>query len=144
MWVSTNSFTTFVYTVCKTMHTHFLTSFLAPLILYTDAYLFLLAEFYERDDLNRYLAVLPTDLACDIILWTYAIEEDPTEDFYFSVDLDLGTFCNNGGSEHTNLVWEANEHVDVYNAVASRDIAAGEEVLCDYESGAGDEDDGEE
>ena len=96
------------------------------------------AEFFVHDDLNRYLAVLPTDLACDVILWTYNSEEDPAKDFYFSVDLDLGTFCNNGGSEHTNLVWEPNQHVDVYSAVASRDIAAGEEVLCNYGYGAGD------
>ena len=109
--------------------------------MWSDVYV---AEFFDRDDLNRYLAVLPTDLACDVILWTYNIEEDPTKDFYFSVDLDLGTFCNNGGSEHTNLVWEAKEDVYVNTAVASRDIAAGEEVLCNYGYGAGDDDDGEE
>ena len=56
-----------------------------------------IAEFYDRDDLNRFLAVLPASLACDVILWTYGIEADPKKDFYFSVDLDLGTFCNNGG-----------------------------------------------
>ncbi len=80
-----------------------------------------LAEFYDHNDLNRYLAVLPTALACDIILWTYNSEEEPTKDFYFSVDLDLGTFCNDGGSNHTNLVWEPNQYVDVYTAFAARD-----------------------
>ena len=103
-----------------------------------------LAEFFDRDDRNRYLAVLPTDLACDVILWTYNSEEEPTKNFYFSVDLDLGTFCNDGGSDYTNLVWEPNKYVDAHTAFATRDIAAGEEVLCDYGHGAGDEDETDE
>jgi len=43
-----------------------------------------MAQFYTKQDLNRFLAVLPTHLACDIILWTHDQDEDP---FYFSVDL---------------------------------------------------------
>merc|ERR1712174_90289 len=42
------------------------------------------AQFYTKQDLNRFLAVLPTHFACDIILWTHDQDEDP---FYFSVDL---------------------------------------------------------
>lgn len=92
----------------------------------------LTAAFHEKTDLNRFLAVLPTKLACDIILWTYHIEdEDDANFFYFSVDLDLGTFCNDGGIESTNIEWKAGQHVDT--ATAARPIAKGEEILCDYE-----------
>ena len=111
----------------------YLSLFLLPL---------LTAAFHEKTDLNRFLAVLPTKLACDIILWTYHIEdEDDANFFYFSVDLDLGTFCNDGGIENTNIEWKAGQHVDT--ATAARPIAKGEEILCDYEDYE-EEDDNEE
>ena len=89
------------------------------------------ASFYDRSDLNRFLAVLPTELACDIILWTYEQDDEDLENFYFSVDLDLGTFCNDGGSKDSNVEWGFDPTVST--AYASRDIKAGEEILCDYE-----------
>ncbi|EJK45559.1 hypothetical protein THAOC_35822 [Thalassiosira oceanica] len=87
------------------------------------------ATFHKRADLNRFLAVLPTELACDVILWTYQ-SDDEGDDFYYSVHLDLGTFCNHGGAEGTNIEWIHGDVVDT--AIASRKIAAGEEILCNY------------
>lgn len=108
--------------------------------MWSDMYL---ASFYDSRDLNRFLAVLPTELACDIILWTYEHDDENPEDFYFSVDLDLGTFCNDGGTDDSNVEWGFEPTVST--AYASRDIKAGEEILCDYEddhdySEEGDED----
>jgi len=90
------------------------------------------AAFHKSHDLNRFLAVLPTQLACDVILWTFNSNEDPN-DFFFSVDLDLSTFCNGGGSIDNNVEWETHPVVNTVTAVATRDISAGEEILCDYE-----------
>jgi len=96
--------------------------------MWSDMYL---ASFYERSDLNRFLAVLPTELACDVILWTYEQDDEDLENFYFSVDLDLGTFCNDGGSKASNVEWGFDPTIST--AYASRNIKAGEEILCDYE-----------
>eukprot|EP00978_Attheya_sp_CCMP212_P008718 scaffold20478_cov52-Attheya_sp.AAC.1 len=99
-----------------------------PLVLHT---IFLpKAAFYDSRDLNRFLAVLPSELACDVILWTYDHQDDNPDDFYFSVDLDLSTFCNDGGSSDNNVQWKYD--VTVNTATATRDINAGEEILCDY------------
>jgi hypothetical protein len=87
------------------------------------------AAFYDSRDLNRFLAVLPSELACDVILWTYDRDDNP-DDFYFSVDLDLSTFCNDGGSSDNNIKWKYDATVNT--AIATRDINAGEEILCDY------------
>lgn len=95
------------------------------------------AAFHNKRDLNRFLAVLPVELACDVILWTYNhedVEDDEETEgryFYYTVDLDLGSFCNDGGLENTNVDWRPNKFVDT--ALAARDIKAGEEILCDYE-----------
>ena len=70
-------------------------------------------------------------MACDIVLWTYSFHET-TESFYFSVDLDLSTFCNDGRYSGTNVEWIHGTHFDT--ATAARDIAAGEEVLCNYKA----------
>jgi hypothetical protein len=94
--------------------------------IWSDVYM---AAFYDSRDLNRFLAVLPSELACDVILWTYEHDANP-DDFYFSVDLDLSTFCNDGGSSDNNVKWKYDTTVNT--AIATRNINAGEEILCDY------------
>lgn len=90
-----------------------------------------LAEFHDIEDLRRFLSVVPEEIACDIVLWTYTLDE-AEDSFYFSVDLDLSTFCNDGGYYGTNVEWIHGEHFDT--ATAARDIAAGEEILCNYKA----------
>lgn len=94
--------------------------------MWSDMYL---AAFYDARDFNRYLAVIPTQLACDVILWKYDHDQSPS-DFFFSVNLDLSSFCNDGGSSDSNIIWQYGLIANDF--VASRDISAGEEILCDY------------
>jgi len=96
--------------------------------IWSDVYL---AEFYDTHDLNRFLAVLPSQLACDVIMWKYDHDENP-DNFFFSVNLDVSSFCNDGGSSESNIIWESGPTVNDF--VAARDIRAGEEILCDYGS----------
>ncbi len=93
-----------------------------------------IASFYNRQLLNQFLAVLPTSLACDVILWTYYQNDDPydAENFVFEVDLNVSTFCNNGGEALANVVRVESGEI-FSDFVASRDITAGEEILCKYE-----------
>jgi len=95
--------------------------------IWSDTYL---AAFYDMHDLNRYLAVLPPSLACDVILWKYDHDEEPIDDFFYSVNLDISSFCNDGGSSESNILFENGPIAN--NFIASRDINAGEEILCDY------------
>jgi len=94
--------------------------------IWSDVYL---AAFYDTNDINRFLAVIPPQLACDIILWKYDYDENPN-DFFFSVNLDSSSFCNDGGSSNSNIMWQSGPIANDF--VASRDINAGEEILCDY------------
>jgi len=94
--------------------------------IWSDVYL---AEFYDTHDLNRFLAVLPSQLACDVIMWKYDYDENP-DNFFFSVNLDVSSFCNDGGSSESNIIWESGPIVNDF--FAARDIRAGEEILCDY------------
>jgi len=94
--------------------------------IWSDVYL---AKFYDTHDLNRFLAVLPSQLACDVIIWKYDHDENP-DDFFFSVNLDVSSFCNDGGSSESNIFWESGPIVKDF--FAARDIRAGEEILCDY------------
>jgi len=93
---------------------------------WSDIYI---AAFYDVHDFNRFLAVLPTQLACDVITWKYDIDEDP-DDFFFSVNLDISSFCNDGSSSKSNIFWESGPIANTF--LAARDISAGEELLCDY------------
>merc|ERR1719401_191744 len=92
-----------------------------------------LAMFHDVSDLNRFIAVLPTPRACDIILWESDYTEAPAEEFFYSVNLDLSSFCNDGSAVAANVAVEDGPVVNDF--VAARDIAAGEEVLCDYNNG---------
>lgn len=87
------------------------------------------AEFFTKEDLNQFLAVLPSHIACDIILWAFSVDEDPDQ-FHFSVYLGDGTYCNDGGSSGSNVEWKSGVFANF--VVASRDIKAEEEILCDY------------
>jgi hypothetical protein len=80
---------------------------------------------------RRFLSSLPTDLACDVMIWAYAEDHawngDDDERPTISVDLDEGTLLN--------TVDNANGHeknVDNDNYETTRLIRNGEELLVDY------------
>eukprot|EP00588_Corethron_pennatum_P005729 CAMPEP_0194298328 /NCGR_PEP_ID=MMETSP0169-20130528/60104_1 /TAXON_ID=218684 /ORGANISM="Corethron pennatum, Strain L29A3" /LENGTH=557 /DNA_ID=CAMNT_0039048303 /DNA_START=181 /DNA_END=1854 /DNA_ORIENTATION=+ len=94
--------------------------------LWSDMYM---AAFYHVKDINRFLAVLPTQLACDTMLWEYDHDKN-SKDYFFTVNLDMSSFCNNGGSAEKNVVWDYGLVVNDF--FADRDISIGEEILCNY------------
>lgn len=98
--------------------------------IWSDVYL---ATFHDVHDLNHFLAVLPTHQSCDVMLWKYDHYEEPADDFFYSVNLDISSFCNDGGSSEANVLFEYGPIANEF--IASRDITAGEEILCDYENG---------
>jgi len=94
--------------------------------LWSDMYM---AAFYHIKDINRFLAVLPTQLACDAMLWEFDHDKN-SKDYFFTVNLDMSSFCNNGGSTESNVAWDYGPVVNDF--FAKRDISIGEEILCNY------------
>ena len=90
------------------------------------------ARFPSPTSYRRFLASLPDDLACDVMLWAYVEDyahETPDGSASprptISVDLDAGSFMNTVSvNDFTNL------HPETYKA--NRLIKAGEELIVDY------------
>jgi hypothetical protein len=79
---------------------------------------------------RRYLATLPKELACDVMIWAYAEDfewEEGGVRATLSVDLDEGTFFN---TVNTTNGEEKNIRYDPWEA--TRLILKGEELLVDY------------
>jgi len=95
------------------------------------------ACFYEDHSFREFLAALPTDLACDVLMWAYAAfyEED-----LLCCDLDEGSLMNTKGKDEDANVGCIEEIANKYiggcedNLFALRTIRAGEEILCDYDT----------
>jgi len=84
----------------------------------------------NNQDLEPYLDFLnisPSGVICDIQMWSY----DHTKTNY-NLDLDDMVFCN---SADQLISWENIEYSDEESIemVATRDIDAGEEILCSYD-----------
>lgn len=100
---------------------------------------------------RRFLELLPSrDLVYDIVLWSYVLDWDEGVQVV-AVDLDEGSLMNHGGEEPPAAEASATHGVNVLSQesgrsanvrycddtchyVATRDIAADEEILCDYTS----------
>ncbi len=105
------------------------------------------AEFFHPRDLNRFLTALPHELVCEVLTWFFC-HVDPTvavgrqykstdtggrsTSFLFTVNLDISSYCNDGGSDQTNIKMVQGTPVNSF--YASKEIKAGEEILCDYSS----------
>lgn len=80
---------------------------------------------------RRFLATLPEDLACDVMIWAYAEEYDwedgQGERSTISVDLDAGTFFNTIDRRKGETKTIGNDNYE-----AMRPIRKGEELLVDY------------
>jgi len=93
-------------------------------------------DFYDGTDYKKFLFGLDRGFACDVLIWAYVHYFDG--ELIISVDMDAGSFCNDGG-------WDANMGCYIRfaqdveggcrdNFFALEDITAGDEILCDYES----------
>ena len=93
-------------------------------------------DFYDGTDYKKFLFGLDRGFACDVLIWAYVHYFDG--ELIISVDMDAGSFCNDGG-------WDANMGCYISfaqdveggcrdNFFALEDVKAGDEILCDYES----------
>lgn len=90
------------------------------------------AEFYDGDHFQKFVASIRVDIACDVIHWMY-IEKDKGE-YIIYVDLDDGSFINNAGPSwglEPNIAYTSEN--GEFPMIAIKDIAVGEELLCDYD-----------
>jgi len=97
------------------------------------------ARFRWGDDYREFLNSIEPHLACDVLQWAYVQDMgDEDDDLRVTVDLDDGSFCNDGDGE-PNKGCDP-DLADGYsggckkNYFALRDIKEGEEFLCDYSS----------
>eukprot|EP00565_Helicotheca_tamesis_P001405 CAMPEP_0185732706 /NCGR_PEP_ID=MMETSP1171-20130828/17282_1 /TAXON_ID=374046 /ORGANISM="Helicotheca tamensis, Strain CCMP826" /LENGTH=217 /DNA_ID=CAMNT_0028402273 /DNA_START=232 /DNA_END=882 /DNA_ORIENTATION=+ len=102
------------------------------------------AQFRDGASFLEFLRIIPYDLACDVLMWTYIQDlsgeredynsedeeedynsEDEEEDYYSEdeeddylmliTDLDAGSFCNNG-RWHANIGWFSDD--DYYHVIS--------------------------
>lgn len=81
---------------------------------------------------RKYLASIPADLACDVMVWAYS------GSYGVCVDLDEGSLINHAASKEANReAWEFGDEkpniiIDKDLHIASVDINPGDELLIDY------------
>ena len=100
------------------------------------------ARFRWGDDYREFLNSIEPHIACDVLQWAYVQDMGDTDldddDLMVSVDLDAGSFCNDGdGYPNKGCDMEAAKGYPggcKTNYFALRDIKEGEELLCDYSS----------
>eukprot|EP00978_Attheya_sp_CCMP212_P016847 scaffold44486_cov46-Attheya_sp.AAC.1 len=86
------------------------------------------AKFQTGNDFRRFLAALPTDLACDVLMWAYVEEHGAS--LKIAVDLDEGSFLNSYETPNAQLSSIDGETTFLYYAI--EDIDAGEEIMIEY------------
>ena len=74
-------------------------------------------RFWDKEQYTTFLQLLPPELQCDVLLWTYGSEEQAF------MALDVGSYVNHGVGSEVNID-EA--------TITLRDIQPGEELLQDY------------
>ena len=100
------------------------------------------ARFHSGQDFRQFLISIPTDLACDVLIWSYVqyvYDDSENEKLAIQCDLDDGSFVNTADIPEEANVGTASGHDEVndgkmqaQNLFALRDIEAGEQLLVDY------------
>ena len=113
------------------------------------------AQFFSAPSYRQFLMSIRPDLACDVMIWAYLFkfQNNNTDIYEYSiygeysmmVDLDEGSFCNDGYDE-ANAGWDKSRGWESnYNRMpliySLRGINPGEEVLCSYSEFSYDSDD---
>jgi hypothetical protein len=91
------------------------------------------ARFQSGNDFRRFLAALPTDLACDVLMWAYVAEFGGS--LKIAVDLDEGSFLNSYDTPNTALDMkdgETKKNIIDFFYYAISDIDPGEEIRISY------------
>merc|ERR1712157_529342 len=94
------------------------------------------AMFYEAEDYRRFILGLEVGMACDVLQWAYAGEDDE-DGLYVAVELNESAMCNDGGREGGNVgCYEEDPAMNCNDDHAHdyilRDMKKGEELLCIY------------
>jgi len=105
--------------------------------------------FRTESQWKRYLYAIPSELHHDIVLWSYVLDWD-TDLQVAAVDLDEGCLMNHGSldddpgtsssSHGLNVLNQASGRANIRYCsktnqyLATRDLLASEELLCDYSS----------
>jgi len=92
------------------------------------------AVFYKAEDYRKFILGLEVSMACDVLQWAYAAEDEET-DYYVAVDLNDFTMCNDGGEEQGNIGCDEGDPAmdcDESEGYILRAIKMGEELLCIY------------
>ena len=88
------------------------------------------AVFGDGESYRQFLFRLDKGFACDVFVhWAYVYEEEDGE-VYIGVDLDPGSYMND--ADHPLEVKERNVDCSTGMGHATRDISAGEELICSY------------
>ena len=107
------------------------------------------AQFQTGEEYRTFLSKLPTDLACDVIIWAFSrmVSAEKEDEFIACVDLDEGSFVNSSPAWHrqcnmelgteTGLLKEGDDETKTWYGCnmkfyAKRDIAANEEIRAYY------------
>ena len=96
------------------------------------------ARFHWGEDYREFLNSIEPHIACDVLQWAYV--QDMGDDLMVSVDLDAGSFCNDGNEDGNATPNKGCDEEAAKgfpggcktNYFALRDIEEGEELLCDY------------
>ena len=100
------------------------------------------ALFLDGHSYRTFLVSIDAALACDVLQWAYEVRvEDVDGELHqvVAVDLDEGSYCNNGRDAAGNMAYldaplakSKHQYDNVRALVAIRDIQKGEEILCIY------------
>lgn len=85
--------------------------------------------FLDADSWYRFVSLLPTMMACDVMEWVW--QQDMTNDgnIVMCLNMDEAVFFNDGSSTAINMELKEKTSLNFY---ATEDIEKGEEVLYDY------------
>lgn len=102
-------------------------------------------RFFSEQQWDSFLDRLEPRLQADVMLWAWMSKDDDQDDddnYYVGLDLEESSLMNHGGTpidtseESLKEVRPNNLHLQEGDSVsfliATRDILAGEELLCDY------------
>ena len=90
-------------------------------------------RFQSENQWRQFLGMLPPHLAKDSVDWALVDEDDETEEEMVYLDFCDIVFLNHGGTEDGKANVKSKDFSNgSWGMVATRDIHAGEELLCDY------------
>eukprot|EP00527_Entomoneis_sp_CCMP2396_P007610 CAMPEP_0198137426 /NCGR_PEP_ID=MMETSP1443-20131203/905_1 /TAXON_ID=186043 /ORGANISM="Entomoneis sp., Strain CCMP2396" /LENGTH=266 /DNA_ID=CAMNT_0043798835 /DNA_START=86 /DNA_END=886 /DNA_ORIENTATION=- len=94
------------------------------------------AVFHSGSSYRKFVFALPADSACDAMEWSWVESQWENGEAAIFICLDEASLVNSGSRKEPHNIGcpLANTSECQFNDYALRDIASGEEILCDYSS----------